>query len=246
MAPLQVERKTKKERIMEELAAARRKEVDKIAEAIKDPSSQAVKSDARLSPSLTSFNKAFGTNVRREVIVAGAPGSGEGYNPLNLRLPWMDRFERVGRDTCAAVGGSTESGRSEVKEKGKADLDCTITGAEAKERVEAEAKDLLGRAERVLLLEAKVGDLTEENKGLSNLNGKLMILNEELTRHKNVLLKNFEEAAKAKENLISEREELHNEIEKLRRDQVDNVGIIEKLRQNIEKDIATVRSKRKE
>src|SRR5688572_1303697 len=39
-APLRVERKTKKERVMEELVAARRKEVDKITEAIKDPSSQ--------------------------------------------------------------------------------------------------------------------------------------------------------------------------------------------------------------
>lgn len=42
--------------------------------------------DVELPPSLKSFNQAFGTNLRKEVVAAHAFGSGEVYNPFNLPL----------------------------------------------------------------------------------------------------------------------------------------------------------------
>lgn len=138
MPPLRIEYQTEKERIVEELAVARKRVVDDIAKSIKDPSSEAEKSgnhvvvhlprlrffkytgasmnflldlentigapreayseshvwlkvkcypaDARLPPSLESFNKAFGMTLRKEIVAAHIVGGGEDYNPLNLSL----------------------------------------------------------------------------------------------------------------------------------------------------------------
>lgn len=105
-----------------------------------------------------------------------------------------------------------------------------------KERVEAEEKSAIVGMEKVLVLEAELAELMEENKVLDGLEDELKGLNVDLTKHEDLLLKTYEEIAQSNEVLTKERDELRMEVEKLRLHQADNIKIIESLRATIEKD----------
>lgn len=51
--------------------------------------------DSQLPPSLESYNEAFGTGLREELVSVHVPGSGEDDNPYNLPLLWWLRMECV-------------------------------------------------------------------------------------------------------------------------------------------------------
>ncbi|XP_034606848.1 uncharacterized protein [Setaria viridis] len=250
---------------MEELAPGRKK-VETLAKDLKDPSSAATKSDVELPPSLKSFNQAFGTNLRKEVVAAHAFGSDKPGDRAAQKLPKatgevgsvvLARKSRVDPDEASGkgkalvadedVGKVFDSGEflKLVRSLGDEDLaklgaalgqKVAIAGAVAKERAESRSS----QSKKLSELEARVSYLEKENDVLERLKNELREINSGLKENSGVLMKTCSELGEKNEELVKENDELVQENTKVKEILEDNAKVIDKLRSVVERDEKTI------
>ncbi|XP_034599436.1 uncharacterized protein [Setaria viridis] len=254
---------------MAELAREKEKMVDTLVKKLKDPSSEATKSDAELPAKLKGFNEAFGTTLRKEIFAAHAAGA-DTDDGGSFQGP-----SAGGEADCVIVGGSGSSKDAAAVDEGKAvavaksadrvlDLKefeelarglgdgdlarlsaslgkkVAIAADVAMERVESQERGVLAQMEKMTRFEARVADLEQQNRILDGIKDKLRGINSGLKENNDVLMKTCEELGEKYEKLEDKSGRLEEENLKLKENLEDNAKIIDELRSAADKDAQTI------